>query len=137
MSSHFLQSVILLAILFFNNGETAAIKGVGTDKVAASVHVRNGLPVKSGAMRIECSFHGKSLGIHDLGVGEDYSWTVEEEKALYFCKAIWGTKMGSFHAFQPRRDANHATVFWLVKQNGFFLSWDNSTWIQRSPWDTE
>ncbi|KAL5781512.1 hypothetical protein ACOSP7_006541 [Xanthoceras sorbifolium] len=136
MSSHFLQSVILLALFFNIVGETAAIVEVGNNQVAASVHVTNGLPAKSEAMKIECSFKGKRLGIHDVGVGEEYSWSVEE-KALYFCEAIWGRQMGSWHAFQPRRDANHATVFWLVKQNGFFLSWDNSTWIRRSTWESE
>ncbi|KAK1567703.1 hypothetical protein Q3G72_015422 [Acer saccharum] len=130
---YFVQIVILA--LLFNIGQTTVEESSGND--VASVHVINGLPEKSKAMKIECSLKGKSVGIfHDLVVGDEYSWIVKE-KGLYFCEAIWGSLVGSWHAFQPRRDANRTSVFWLVKHNGFFLSWDNSTWIKRSTWETE
>ena len=34
--------------------------------------------------------------------------------------------LASWHAFQPRRDENHETVFWMVKEDGFFISWDKA-----------
>ncbi|KAF4355362.1 hypothetical protein F8388_026632 [Cannabis sativa] len=51
-------------------------------------------------------------------------------------QAIWGRFMGSWHGFQPKRDLNNS-VFWLIKPNGFFLSWDNSTWVKKALWETE
>ncbi|PON66092.1 hypothetical protein TorRG33x02_269020 [Trema orientale] len=68
--------------------------------------------------------------------GNDYQF-VAEERALYYGEALWGTYVGSWHAFQPKRDAGHGSVFWLVKPNGFFLSWDNSTWVKKSIWEYE
>ncbi|KAF4367262.1 hypothetical protein G4B88_026769 [Cannabis sativa] len=67
--------------------------------------------------------------------GESYKF-VAEERCLYYCEAIWGRFMGSWHGFQPKRDLNNS-VFWLIKPNGFFLSWDNSTWVKKALWETE
>lgn len=77
-----------------------------------------------------------------LKEGEEYKW-VAEEKDLYFCEAIWGTRfVASWHAFQPKRDLSRGgggrgSVFWLVQKDGFFLSYDNSTWVKKSTWETE
>lgn len=68
--------------------------------------------------------------------GDNYQFVVEE-RAVYFLEALWGRFIGSLHVFQPKRDVGHESVFWLVKQNGFFLSWDNSTWVKKCVWDTE
>ncbi|KAK9907011.1 hypothetical protein M0R45_002508 [Rubus argutus] len=39
--------------------------------------------------------------------------------------------------FRPKRDNGKAAVFWLVNEHGFFLSWDNTTWVKKSVWETE
>ncbi|KAG6678866.1 hypothetical protein I3842_14G103100 [Carya illinoinensis] len=43
----------------------------------------------------------------------------------------------SWHGFQPRRDMGRGVVYWLVKDTGFFLSWDNSSWVRKQLWETE
>ncbi|MBA0780101.1 hypothetical protein Gotri_004241, partial [Gossypium trilobum] len=78
-------------------------------------------------IQLGCNSRYKDHGMHQLHVGEDYQFGVEE-KALHFCEAISGRQIASWHAYQPRRDWNHKAVFWRVKENGFFLSWDNSSW---------
>ncbi|KAL1078491.1 hypothetical protein V6Z11_D10G163300 [Gossypium hirsutum] len=95
---------------------------LGLGKRIATVHVTNSMY--------------KDHGMHQLHVGEDYQFGVEE-KALHFCEAISGRQIASWHAYQPRRDWNHKAVFWRVKENGFFLSWDNSSWVRKSIWQTE
>lgn len=104
----------------------------------ATVHITNVLPQNNSnnPMKIRCNCNKKYFGYKTLACGEDYTW-IAEERDLYFCEALWGRFMASWHAFQPKRDINQQSVFWLVKQNGFFLSWDNSTWVKKSIWETE
>ncbi|KAK2643873.1 hypothetical protein Ddye_019068 [Dipteronia dyeriana] len=135
MISYILQIVIVA--LLFNMGQTqTAVEGSGD--VLATVHVRNGLPEEEEpkAMQLDCSSEDKIEIYQDLAVGDEYSWSVKV-KEIYSCGSIWGNYVGSWDAFQPSRDANHTSVFWLVKRNGFFLSWDNSTWIRRYTWGFE
>jgi hypothetical protein len=102
------------------------------------VHVTNALPVKSEPVKVECtSEHTNThLGIHTLNVGDDYQWTVVEN-ALHYCQAEWGRWFASWHAFEPDRDVSHGTVYWLVKNDGFYLSWDNSSWVRQETWQTD
>ncbi|KAG7941901.1 hypothetical protein I3843_16G071800 [Carya illinoinensis] len=82
-------------------------------------------------MRLQCS--GEEI---ILNAGEDYQWTVEENKLVY-CEAFWGRSFASWHAFQPGRDVGRGAVYWLVKDTGFFLSWDNRSWMRKQLWETE
>lgn len=103
---------------------------------ATSVHVVNSMPKKSGQVRIHCSSEHIDLGSHILIEGEDYNWAVEE-KAVYFCEAVrLPRNFASWHAFEPERDVGHDSVFWLVQEDGFYLSWDNSTWDKQATWET-
>lgn len=103
----------------------------------ATVHITNGLPkINSSPMNIRCSTEQTDFGVKTLGCGEDYRWIVEE-RGVYFCEALWGRFMASWHAFQPKRDVGQRLVFWLVQPSGFFLSWDNSSWVRKSTWETE
>ncbi|KAI6694064.1 hypothetical protein NL676_021774 [Syzygium grande] len=46
-------------------------------------------------------------------------------------------KIGLWPAFEPSRDAGHNKVLWLVKEDGFYLSWDGSGWVKKAIWNTE
>ncbi|KAL6189323.1 hypothetical protein ACLB2K_040712 [Fragaria x ananassa] len=100
------------------------------------VHIINALPPKSEPANIECKSRHTDVGERDLNVGDDFTWNAKE-RSLYYCRAFWGRFFSSWHAVQPKRDNGKAAVFWLVKEHGFFLSWDNSTWVKKSVWQTE
>ena len=108
------------------------------DNHLAVVHVINALPNNSEPMRIQCTSPrtDTNLGEYTLYVGDDYQWNVTH-KSLHYCEALWERRFASWHAFQPRRDVSHGTVYWLVKHNGFFLSWNNSSWVRKESWQTE
>ncbi|TYH49993.1 hypothetical protein ES332_D10G174600v1 [Gossypium tomentosum] len=91
---------------------------LGLGKRIATVHVTNSMPRELQPIQLGCNSRYKDHGMHQLHVGEDYQF-------------------GARHAYQPRRDWNHKAVFWRVKENGFFLSWDNSSWVRKSIWQTE
>ena len=72
-----------------------------------------------------------------LGPGEDVKVEVTE-KSLIYCQAVWGLRyFASWHAYQPARDKNSVTVFWDMKENGIFLSWDKTHWVKKAVWETD
>nr|XP_048321731.1 S-protein homolog 21-like [Ziziphus jujuba var. spinosa] len=103
---------------------------------ATTVHILNSMPKNSGQVDIHCKSKNNDLGSRVLEEGKDYNWPVEEN-AVYFCEAVrLPRNIASWHAFEPERDVGHDSVFWLVKEEGFFRSWDNSTWVQEGTWET-
>ncbi|KAL4295774.1 hypothetical protein GQ457_12G001680 [Hibiscus cannabinus] len=105
-------------------------------KQLATIHVTNSMSKDSGAMQIHCKSSYTDYGMHQVGGGDEYECSVRE-RALYYCMAISGRRVASWHAFQPRRDRSRQAVYWLVKEDGIFLSWDNSSWVRKSLWETE
>lgn len=103
---------------------------------APVVHIISALPKNSDPAQVQCSATNTNLGVHLLKVGEDYSWTAEANVVNY-CQAQWGRFIASWHAFEPTRDASHGTVYWLVKEDGFSRSWDNTNWVKAQAWETE
>lgn len=128
---HFLLFVFITSC--FRIGNTIEVN----DDQVTQVHVMNALPKDSAPLEIRCNSADANLDAKQLKSGYDYSWRVEEETATYFCEAFWGNKFASWHAFETPRDANQKRVFWLIKENGFFLGYDNSSWVEKSTWETE
>ncbi|KAJ6388159.1 hypothetical protein OIU77_026685 [Salix suchowensis] len=87
-------------------------------------------------MSVSCSSSNIVFGEQTLVNGEVYKWRVSQRK-LHYCVAIWERFFASWHAFQPRRDGNHETLFWMVKEDGFFISWDKAKWVKKYRWETE
>lgn len=138
MTTHNTKILILVIWLHLSTSTTTTfVKHDNYDHHLPIVHVTRDLPKNSPTMEVVCKFNnGQSLGVQKLKAGDDYTWNVKL-RVVYYCQAIWGNRVSSWHAYQPRRDANHGRVFWLVKENGFFLSWDKSNWVKRSEWETE
>ncbi|XVF84688.1 hypothetical protein PTKIN_Ptkin17bG0057800 [Pterospermum kingtungense] len=127
------RSLIVLLVSVF----VLSVAGLGgQDNHIATIHVINSMPKDSEPMQIHCKSSNTDYGMQQVRVGDDYQCGVRE-KALYFCAALSGRQIASFHGFQPRRDGNHKAVFWLVKEDGFFLSWDKSKWVKKSEWYTD
>lgn len=111
-------------------------------KKLATIHIiTNSLP-KNNPNPVEFKLRCTNSKQNYFGVettlkwGDDYQFGVEE-RATYFCETLWGRYFGSWHAFQPKRDIGHESLFWLVKPSGFFFSWDNSTWVKKAVWETD
>ncbi|OMO87480.1 Plant self-incompatibility S1 [Corchorus capsularis] len=103
-------------------------------KPIATLQVINAIPKnESQPIRVNCD---TNPGLKNINAGEVYEWKVQE-KTTYFCLALWDRFFASFEAFQPRKDGSHDQVFWLLKMDGLFHSWDNSTWVKAANWQTE
>nr|KYP46853.1 hypothetical protein KK1_031556 [Cajanus cajan] len=46
---------------------------------------------------------------------------------------MW-TPFFTIHVYQTQRDKGHPTVYWSVRKDGFYLSWDASNWNLVEPW---
>ncbi|MBA0830677.1 hypothetical protein Goarm_015195 [Gossypium armourianum] len=125
--------VFLVSVFFFII--SSSVDG-SQYKQLSTIHVMNSMAKGSGPMQIRCKSRYTDYGMRQLGEGTEYRCGVRE-KAVYYCMGMTGRRIASWHAFQPRRDGNRKAVFWLVKENGIFLSWDNSTWVRKSDWETD
>lgn len=103
-----------------------------------TIHVTDKLPANSEPVKIECSSQrtSKHLGQHTLKAGDVYEFTAVEND-LHFCEAERGNYFASWHALEPSRDGTHKDIYWQVKDDGFYLSWDNSHWSRKEVWETD
>ncbi|CAK7346262.1 unnamed protein product [Dovyalis caffra] len=100
------------------------------------VQVINSLPPNSQTLQVSCDTENIDLGEHTLSVGQVYEWKVEK-KSIYYCAAQWKLYFASWHAFELPRDENREMVYWAVRKDGFYLSWDKTKWVRNSTWETE
>ncbi|KAJ6388157.1 hypothetical protein OIU77_026683 [Salix suchowensis] len=56
------------------------------------------------------------------------------QKDTYSCAAQWQRYIESWNGYELPRDENHGTVYWLVKKDGFYRSWDKASWELENPW---
>lgn len=46
----------------------------------------------------------------------------------------WNGNCASFFAYDPSAEGNHQKIYWLIKEDGIYHSWDNSSWQKRKSW---
>ncbi|GKU98578.1 hypothetical protein SLEP1_g11564 [Rubroshorea leprosula] len=130
--------VFFLVVFFFFSASKALEEHKQQNGAVTTVHIIDGMAKNSEAIQVRCSSSSSGdLGQRTIRPGDNYVWSVKFEKDVYYCAAVWGSYFASVHAFEPERDSGHGTVFWLVYENGFFLSWDNSSWVKKADWETE
>jgi hypothetical protein len=106
------------------------------EQILPTVQIINSLPPNSPPLNVSCSSKNIKLGARSFSVGEAYEFKVKG-KDIYSCAAQWQRYFESWHGFEPPRDENHGAVYWLVKKDGFYRSWDKASWVLEDPWETE
>ncbi|KAI4346065.1 hypothetical protein L6164_013147 [Bauhinia variegata] len=71
-----------------------------------------------------------------LKTGKDFNSSVKVNQSIE-CTAVWLQWFASWDAYEPQRDKGHDSVYWLVKKNGFFISWDKTKWKKVEDWGTD
>ncbi|KAL2323870.1 hypothetical protein Fmac_022928 [Flemingia macrophylla] len=46
----------------------------------------------------------------------------------------WNGNCASFFAYDPRADGSHQKIFWLMKEDGVYRSYDNKSWQKIKSW---
>lgn len=81
-------------------------------------------------IRVHCASKNDDMGIHVLSSNQVFSWKFRVnfwETTLFFCRFWWGNKTRSFDVFKAAWDADddyHHTYSYVVKSDGFYLSYD-------------
>ena len=103
-----------------------------------NIELTNGLPEKYAAVPLDILIKSQTKAVDErvVKLGESFKWSVTPD-SIYYVRGVLGNKFASVHGFEPGRDAGHATVFWLVKEDGFYLSYDNASWNKVAPWVSE
>ncbi|XVF29186.1 hypothetical protein REPUB_Repub15cG0098500 [Reevesia pubescens] len=97
------------------------------EAITVTIHIIVDLPPSSG-ITTDCI--GEEC---KLKPGEHFQITRWPDRP-YICKAENGSKKGHWLAFDPLRDVLHEDVFWLVREDGFYFSYDQSNWKKINGW---
>ena len=97
------------------------------------VDIQNALPnnTQTAALTLWCG--GASLV---LKLGDHHTESVKMDQSLG-CTALWLPFFTSWDAFEVSRDKGHQNIYWLVKKDGFYHSWDKSSWKKLEEWRSE
>ncbi|CAL0301242.1 unnamed protein product [Lupinus luteus] len=71
----------------------------------------------------------------DLKVGDHYNRTPSTDQ-VFECHAVWGRWFTTWSAYDTNQSKGHSTVYWLVKKDGFYRSWEGSKWTLTEKWYT-
>ncbi|OMO59737.1 hypothetical protein COLO4_34093 [Corchorus olitorius] len=105
-------------------------KAVAIEAITVTIHIIVDLPASSGITTTDCI--GEEW---KLKPGEHFEITRWPDRR-YICKADQnGTKQGSWLAFDPLRDLLRTDVFCSVREDGFYFSYDQSSWLKLNGWD--
>jgi hypothetical protein len=130
----FQNQFTLFAIFFF-----FAFNFLSTTTTLASPHtvvldIRNDLPNNGlGDLAIECNH----LNISHIKVGVHYNQTFQLNEISLECYALWSTYFLSWDGFQEKRDGGHSIIYWSVRKDGFYHSFDASNYKLLEMWETE
>ncbi|KAK7395660.1 hypothetical protein VNO78_16225 [Psophocarpus tetragonolobus] len=97
------------------------------------VDLRNDLPNNTKAqLNLRC---GKGSDFYlKLGDHLNNSLTLDQD---FVCNAAWSRWFTTWDAYHAERDKDHHIVYWSVRKDGFYHSWDGSKWNLLEGWHTE
>ncbi|KAK9288777.1 hypothetical protein L1049_017241 [Liquidambar formosana] len=92
-------------------------------------------------LSVRCKSKTEDLGMRTLFPGGVYFFSTKIDffrTRLYFCFNVWGQKSRYIEAFKATRDEKRCLYksyfFWSAREDGFYFSRDNSTWVNEYPW---
>lgn len=97
------------------------------------VDIRNDLPHDTlDQLSLRCG-RGSSF---TLKLGDHYNQTLPTDQD-FECTAIWSRWFTTWNAYEAKSYKGQDTVYWLVKKDGFYRSWDGSKWELVEHWYTD
>ncbi|KAE9589262.1 hypothetical protein Lalb_Chr21g0307151 [Lupinus albus] len=95
-----------------------------------------------------------SIVIHNnLPSGSQFYFTSDLVKDKYFlqpgqtfgklanfeardCTMVYNYVCAKLFLYDPKTDSGHNKVFWSVRKDGIYRSWDDSNWEKKTGWDS-
>lgn len=126
-------------ILFFHMFLALAMLAVQLEGGGAlpELHFTNAVNGRNPApINLQIKAGGILRGSAQLKAGQDYEMRVKVDD-VYSVAAVFGTRFTAFHAYESARDKSHAAVYWKADNDGFSISYDQTTWNMVAPWESE
>ncbi|KAL2341133.1 hypothetical protein Fmac_009073 [Flemingia macrophylla] len=95
------------------------------------VDISNDLPKTSNAALVISCDKGSSF---TLRLGLHSKRTVVQDSE---CTLTWTPVFATVDDYQTQRDNGHPTVYWSVRIDGFYQSYDASNWKFVQPWNSD
>ena len=107
-----------------------------------NVHIVNGFYSNDKPLNIHCKSKDDDLGDHSLWNGQESRFHFGLNfwhSTLFSCDMTWGTQQKHINVFDtpaetPLACMENEECFWLVTEDGFFISTDNKNWIRQLDW---
>ncbi|KAJ0035715.1 hypothetical protein Pint_25182 [Pistacia integerrima] len=106
------------------------------------VHIINGFLSNRKPLIIHCYSRDDDLGEHTLWMNDSFNFHFRVSLIRFthfWCFFQWDSHYKRMEVFQLDDEYNlcfdTANCYWLVDEDGFFLSADNATWYHRNDWN--
>ncbi|RDX79560.1 hypothetical protein CR513_39997, partial [Mucuna pruriens] len=109
---------------------------VSTSTLASShtvVDIRNDLPHKTEVQLVLGCDKGSSFHLKP-GHHHNRTLTLNQD---FECTATWLPWFTTWDAYHAERDKGHHTIYWSIRKDGFYHSWNGSKWKLQEDWYTE
>ncbi|KAK7270114.1 hypothetical protein RIF29_23026 [Crotalaria pallida] len=96
------------------------------------LEIRNDLPPRSERLQFIGSFQATE---YPLEPGQTFTLITNFE--LKDCQLFWPPFCASVNVYDPKIDSGHNNVFWSIRKDGVYHSWDKTHFDKRSGWKTK
>ncbi|CAL0320639.1 unnamed protein product [Lupinus luteus] len=118
-------SLLLLVLVCLNTSPNLQAVAINI----LSIQIRNDLPPGSQFYFISSFQKDKTF----LQPGQTFNRLANFEARD--CTMVFGSVCARLFLYDPKIDAGHNGVYWSVRKDGVYRSWDNSKWDKRANWD--
>ncbi|KAE9587713.1 hypothetical protein Lal_00021926 [Lupinus albus] len=94
----------------------------------ASIEIHNDLPPGSQFYFISVFQRDKYL----LQPGQTYTKVINLD--AQDCRMVYDNVCAKLFLYDPKIDLGHNSVFWSVRRDGVYKSWDNNNWDKKTGW---
>ncbi|KAK4372815.1 hypothetical protein RND71_008199 [Anisodus tanguticus] len=111
------------------------------DDPTPSVHLINNMPPDHTPnvtdVTVTCKIQtGLPLLSVTVVLGQEFPFDAGITNDIYVCFARWGNFWAYFNAYDPlKEDKGRPIVYWSIRLEGFYKSWDKANWTGVTEWD--
>ncbi|GAU49394.1 hypothetical protein TSUD_366880 [Trifolium subterraneum] len=87
----------------------------------------------SDGISVRCN--SQSNGLTNQGFGFGFVHLSVPIGQREICHASLNDSSTLFTAYDPKYDQGHPFVYWMVKQDGLYHSWDNKNFVKKGVWN--
>lgn len=105
------------------------------------VHIINGYANNDNPLIIHCKSRDDDLGEHTLWMNNEFLFKFRKDffvTTAFWCGFIHGSSRKVIYVFRIDYESNFCRAtgncFWSVREDGFYFSNDNKSWVKRYNW---